>query len=85
MKSQTRVPTAPLMMRVFPCAPTSLPGILPVTLLRPDPALGDNFWAPEVAYCDGKFYLYYVGHEDKIISCALPPAIARIRTSDRRC
>ncbi len=35
-------------------------------LLRPDPALGDNFWAPEVAYCDGRFYLYYsVGHEDK--------------------
>ncbi|MDF2387764.1 glycoside hydrolase family 43 protein [Nostoc ellipsosporum NOK] len=35
-------------------------------LLRPDPALGDNFWAPEVAYCDGQFYLYYsVGHEDK--------------------
>jgi len=28
-------------------------------LLRPDPALGDNFLAPEVAYCDGKFYLYY--------------------------
>ena len=35
-------------------------------LLRPDPALGDNFWAPEVAYCDGTFYLYYsIGHEDK--------------------
>lgn len=35
-------------------------------LLRPDPALGDNFWAPEVAYSDGMFYLYYsVGHEDK--------------------
>jgi beta-xylosidase len=35
-------------------------------LLRPDPALGDNFWAPEVAYYEGKFYLYYsVGHEDK--------------------
>lgn len=35
-------------------------------LLRPDPSLGDNFWAPEVAYCNGKFYLYYsVGHEDK--------------------
>lgn len=34
-------------------------------LLRPDPALGDNYWAPEVAY-DGQFYLYYsVGHEDK--------------------
>jgi beta-xylosidase len=35
-------------------------------LPRLDPALGNNFWAPEVAYCDGKFYLYYsVGHEDK--------------------
>jgi beta-xylosidase len=35
-------------------------------LIRPDPALGDNFWAPEVAYDDGIFYLYYsVGHEDK--------------------
>jgi beta-xylosidase len=35
-------------------------------LLRPDSQLGDNFWAPEVAYCDGMFYLYYsVGHEDK--------------------
>lgn len=35
-------------------------------LVRPDPALGDNFWAPEVAYCNGTFYLYYsVGHEDK--------------------
>ena len=35
-------------------------------LLRPDPALGDNFWAPEIAYCAGIFYLYYsVGHEDK--------------------
>jgi beta-xylosidase len=42
-------------------------------LQRPDPVLGDNFWAPEVAYCDSfagrrhrQFYLYYsVGHEDK--------------------
>jgi len=35
-------------------------------LLRPDPALGNNFWAPEVAYHEGTFYLYYsVGHEDK--------------------
>ncbi|XHX79058.1 MAG: glycoside hydrolase family 43 protein [Stenomitos frigidus ULC029] len=35
-------------------------------LLRPDCTLGNNFWAPEVAYCDGIFYLYYsVGHEDK--------------------
>ncbi|WP_228038305.1 glycoside hydrolase family 43 protein [Nodosilinea sp. LEGE 06152] len=35
-------------------------------LVRPDPALGDNFWAPEVAYHEGIFYLYYsVGHGDK--------------------
>lgn len=35
-------------------------------LQRPAPALGNNFWAPEVAYADGIFYLYYsVGHEDK--------------------
>lgn len=35
-------------------------------LQRPDPALGDNFWAPEIAYWEGTFYLYYsVGHEDK--------------------
>lgn len=47
-------------------------------LQRPDPALGDNFWAPEVAYCDHMFYLYYsVGHEDKnhqlrVATSALP-------------
>lgn len=35
-------------------------------LIRPDPALGHSFWAPEVAYHDGTFYLYYsVGQEDK--------------------
>jgi beta-xylosidase len=35
-------------------------------LIRPDPALGENFWAPEVAFFDDKFYLYYsVGHGDK--------------------
>lgn len=35
-------------------------------LQRPDPTLGDNFWAPEIAYHEGTFYLYYsVGHEDK--------------------
>ena len=34
-------------------------------LERPDPTLGNNFWAPEVAECDGVFYLYYsVGHGD---------------------
>jgi beta-xylosidase len=35
-------------------------------LVRPEPALGKNFWAPAVAYESGKFYLYYsVGHGDK--------------------
>jgi beta-xylosidase len=35
-------------------------------LLRPDPALGTNFWAPAVAFANGTFYLYYsVGHGDK--------------------
>ena len=35
-------------------------------LQRPHPALGDNFWAPEVAHLRGIFYLYYsVGHGDK--------------------
>ncbi len=35
-------------------------------LRRPNAALGHSFWAPEVAYEGGTFYLYYsVGHEDK--------------------
>ena len=35
-------------------------------LLRPDHALGMNFWAPEVAFAEGKFWLYYsVGFGDK--------------------
>jgi beta-xylosidase len=35
-------------------------------LVRPEPALGTHFWAPEVTEADGKFYLYYsVGHDDK--------------------
>jgi beta-xylosidase len=34
-------------------------------MVRPDPKLGENFWAPEVAFADGVFYLYYsVGHGD---------------------
>ncbi len=34
-------------------------------LVRPDPALGDSFWAPEVAERDGVFHLYYsVGFAD---------------------
>ncbi|MGH7969852.1 MAG: family 43 glycosylhydrolase, partial [Limisphaerales bacterium] len=34
-------------------------------LVRPDPALGDTFWAPAIACRDGKFYLYYsVGRGD---------------------
>ncbi|HEV2392233.1 MAG TPA: glycoside hydrolase family 43 protein [Verrucomicrobiae bacterium] len=35
-------------------------------LVRPDPELGENFWAPAVACAEEKFYLYYsVGHGDK--------------------
>jgi beta-xylosidase len=35
-------------------------------LLRPDHSLGMNFWAPEVAFAEGKFWLYYsVGFGDK--------------------
>ena len=35
-------------------------------LVRPDPALGDSYWAPEIAYAEGKFYMYYsVGGGDK--------------------
>src|SRR4051812_26566530 len=35
-------------------------------LVRPDPKLGANFWAPAVAHKDGTFYLYYsVGHGDQ--------------------
>lgn len=46
-------------------------------LERPDPALGDNFWAPEIAFYKGMFYLYYsVGHEDKRHQL-------RVATSDR--
>src|SRR5438270_177715 len=35
-------------------------------LERPDRALGENFWAPEIARAGDTFYLYYsVGHGDK--------------------
>jgi len=35
-------------------------------LIRPDAALGENFWAPAIAAAEGQFYLYYsVGHGDK--------------------
>jgi len=35
-------------------------------LVPPSPNLGDSFWAPEVAFHQGIFYLYYsVGKEDK--------------------
>jgi beta-xylosidase len=35
-------------------------------LLCPDPSLGDTYWAPEIAWADGTFYLYYsVGHADR--------------------
>lgn len=35
-------------------------------LVRPADALGDTFWAPEIAFADGRWYLYYsVGFGDK--------------------
>jgi arabinan endo-1,5-alpha-L-arabinosidase len=35
-------------------------------LVRPDAHLGDACWAPEVAFADGRFHLYYsVGHGDR--------------------
>jgi GH43 family beta-xylosidase len=35
-------------------------------LVPPDAALGQNFWAPEIASAHGRWYLYYsVGHGDK--------------------
>jgi GH43 family beta-xylosidase len=35
-------------------------------LVRGDPAWGDSYWAPEVAYAEGRWYLYYsVGHGDR--------------------
>jgi len=35
-------------------------------LVRPDASLGTHFWAPEVAFADGQFHLYYsVGFHDK--------------------
>jgi beta-xylosidase len=35
-------------------------------LVRPDASIGTHFWAPEVAFSDGRFYLYYsAGFEDK--------------------
>lgn len=35
-------------------------------LVSVSPDLGNDYWAPEVAYSDGRFYLYYsVGHGDK--------------------
>jgi beta-xylosidase len=34
-------------------------------LVRPDPTLGNAFWAPEVAESNGRWYLYYsIGHDD---------------------
>jgi GH43 family beta-xylosidase len=35
-------------------------------LVRPDRALGDTFWAPEIAHDGGRWWLYYsVGHGDR--------------------
>ena len=36
-------------------------------LVRPDDALGDTFWAPEIAFAHGKWWLYYsVGFADRL-------------------
>jgi GH43 family beta-xylosidase len=36
-------------------------------LVRPATALGDTFWAPEVAFAAGQWWLYYsVGHADRL-------------------
>ena len=35
-------------------------------MVAPHPELGSDYWAPEIAYRNGRFYLYYsVGQEDK--------------------
>jgi beta-xylosidase len=35
-------------------------------LIRPEPSLGPDFWAPEVAMENDRFFLYYsVGHDDR--------------------
>jgi beta-xylosidase len=40
--------------------------LLDSALISPSPEAGDTFWAPAVAFSEGKFYLYYsVGHGDK--------------------
>lgn len=36
-------------------------------LVRPDPSLGDTFWAPEIVQDNGQWFLYYsVGWEDRL-------------------
>src|SRR3954471_11479101 len=43
-------------------------------LLRPHASLGNAFWAPEVAFHEGRFYLYYsVGHDDRGHQLLGPP------------
>jgi beta-xylosidase len=38
-----------------------------LSLVRPNAALGDTFWAPEIVHHDDRFYLYYsVGFEDRL-------------------
>jgi hypothetical protein len=40
-------------------------------LVRPDPAFGNTFWAPEVAYHRGVFYMYYSALTTDSTICAL--------------
>jgi beta-xylosidase len=36
-------------------------------LVRPDSSVGDTFWAPEIAFADGQWWLYYsVGFADRM-------------------
>jgi beta-xylosidase len=38
-----------------------------LALVRPDAALGDAYWAPEIAQAEGRWFLYYsVGHGDQL-------------------
>jgi beta-xylosidase len=47
-------------------------------LQSPDPALGDDFWAPEVVFADGSYWMYYsvghgiVGHHIRVASSRSP-------------
>jgi arabinan endo-1,5-alpha-L-arabinosidase len=47
-------------------------------LERPDPVLGSDFWAPEVVFDDGRYWMFYsvghgiAGHHIRVASCTSP-------------